>query len=262
MLENNLSILCWNVRGLNCPDRRAAVHQTIASSSCHLVCIQESKLQTVDPFIAAYLGGQRLKNFAQRLADGTKGGILLLWDETVLSVTDVQIGAYFLSATVAFRNSSDPKTFKLTTVYGPTRNNHKDAFFLELKSRLQVLNGSLMAISTKFTVLVTRTVPTSTATGLFGSATLSMLVSSRRSISKTENSLGAMNKVIQLSVSLIASFAMKIGTLNSRTTYSMPSHRCSLIAVLCCLPTILHQRGQRPSALRTIGSRCQVSKMW
>lgn len=135
MLENNLSILCWNVRGLNCPDRRAAVHQTIASSSCHLVCIQESKLQTVDPFIAAYLGGQRLKNFAQRLADGTKGGILLLWDETVLSVTDVQIGAYFLSATVAFRNSSDPKTFKLTTVYGPNRNNHKDAFFLELTSQ-------------------------------------------------------------------------------------------------------------------------------
>ena len=135
MLENNLSILCWNVRGLNCPNRRATVHETIAASSCHLVCIQDSKLQNVDPFVATYLGGQRLKNFAQRPADGTKGGILLLWDESTVSVTDVQMGVYFLSASVALKNTSDPKTFKLTTVYGPTRSNNKDAFFLELSSQ-------------------------------------------------------------------------------------------------------------------------------
>ena len=134
MLDTNLSILCWNVRGLNCPDRRATVHETIASSSCQLVCIQESKLQSVDPFLAAYLGGQRLKSFAQRPADGTKGGILLLWDDSAVTVTNVQIGVYFLSATVAINNYGDDKTFKLTTVYGPTRSINKDAFYLELTS--------------------------------------------------------------------------------------------------------------------------------
>jgi exonuclease III len=135
MLDINLSILCWNVRGLNCPNRRAAVHETIAASSCQLVCIQESKLQSIDPFIAAYLGGQRLKSYAQRPAAGTRGGILLLWDEDAVEVSNVQIGEYFLSATVAPKNTDANKIFKLTTVYGPTRSNHKDAFFQELTSQ-------------------------------------------------------------------------------------------------------------------------------
>lgn len=157
MIDNNLSILCWNVRGLNCPDRRAAVHETIAASFCHLVCIQESKLQTIDPTVATYLGGQRLKNFAQRPADGTKGGILLLWDSDAVTVTNVQTGAYFLSATVKL-NNSDEKTFKLTTVYGPTRSMHKDAFFQELISQNQLRepNGWLMETSIKYTGLETR----------------------------------------------------------------------------------------------------------
>lgn len=131
----SLAILCWNVCGLNCPDRRVTVHETIAASSCHLVCLQESKLQVIDPFTAAYLGGQRLKNFAYKPADGTKGGILLLWDEAVVDISNVQLGSYFLSAFVAINNSSDSKSFKLTTVYGPTRSIHKDAFFLEPSSQ-------------------------------------------------------------------------------------------------------------------------------
>ena len=132
MLEQNLAILCWNVRGLNCPDRQSVVHETIVASSCHLVCIQESKLQTIDSHVAAYLGGYRLKNFTHRPADGTRGGILLLWDDSVVTISSVQYGTYFLSATVALNNASDTKTFKLTTVYGPTRSIHKDDFFLEL----------------------------------------------------------------------------------------------------------------------------------
>ena len=135
MLEQNLAILCWNVRGLNCPDRQATVHETIAASSCHLVCIQESKLQTIDAHVAAYLGGHRLKNFAHRPADGTKGGILLLWDDSAVTISNIQIGAYYLSATVDVNNSPDDKSFKLTTVYGPTRYIHKEAFFLELTSQ-------------------------------------------------------------------------------------------------------------------------------
>ena len=135
MLDQNISILCWNVRGLNCPERTATVHETIATSSCHLVCLQETKLQVIDPFTAAYLGGQRLKNFAYKPAEGTKGGILLLWDEAVIEISSVQLGSYFLSAFVAIKSASDSKSFKLTTVYGPTRSIHKDAFFLELSSQ-------------------------------------------------------------------------------------------------------------------------------
>ncbi|XP_073360068.1 uncharacterized protein [Aegilops tauschii subsp. strangulata] len=63
---------------------------------------------------------------------GHPWGILLLWDENFVSVHDVSIGAFFLSATVTINSSST--SFKLTTVYGPTRSNLKDGFFQELVS--------------------------------------------------------------------------------------------------------------------------------
>lgn len=130
MLDQKLSIMNWNVRGLNCPDRRAAIHETIIATPCHLVCLQETKLEQIDPFIASFLGGHRLKNFAQRPAIGTRGSILLLWDDDFVTVQDVSFGTFFLSAKVTITSSGT--TFKLTTVYGPTRNNLKDAFFQEL----------------------------------------------------------------------------------------------------------------------------------
>jgi exonuclease III len=78
ILAQPLNILGWNVRGLNDLDRRDTVHETIASSSCQLVCLQETKLAAVTSLEAAYIGGYRLKNFAERPANGTRGGILLL----------------------------------------------------------------------------------------------------------------------------------------------------------------------------------------
>ena len=61
MNENNICILNWNVCGLNCPDRRSTVHETIDATPCNIVCLHETKLAVVDPFVASYLGGQRLK---------------------------------------------------------------------------------------------------------------------------------------------------------------------------------------------------------
>lgn len=130
ILEQNLNILSWNVGGLNCPDRRAATHETIAATPCHLVCLRETKLELVDPSIATSLGRYRLKSFSQRSALGTRWGILLLWDENFVTVHDVSFGAVFLSAKVTITSSST--SFKLTTFYGPARSNLKNTFFQEL----------------------------------------------------------------------------------------------------------------------------------
>ena len=81
--NHNLTILNWNVRGLNCPDRRTTVHETIASTPCHIVCLQESKMESVDDYTAAHIGGHRLKSFAQRPAVCTSGGGVLVRDDEV-----------------------------------------------------------------------------------------------------------------------------------------------------------------------------------
>ncbi|XP_073359879.1 uncharacterized protein [Aegilops tauschii subsp. strangulata] len=133
MLEQPINFLSWNVRGLNCPGRRTTVNATIASSSCHVVCLQETKLDNVDQFTAALVGGQRLRSFAQRPANGTRGGILLLWDDLLADVSNITFATYCLSAMVRVRGTD--VLFKITTVYGPTDHSCKDAFFAKLLSQ-------------------------------------------------------------------------------------------------------------------------------
>ena len=53
----NLAVLSWNVRGLNLPARRDTIHETVASTLCHIVRLQETKLSSMDQFTASYLGG-------------------------------------------------------------------------------------------------------------------------------------------------------------------------------------------------------------
>jgi exonuclease III len=88
-MSDTVDLLSWNVRGLNDVDRQATVNEIISASSCHIVCLQETKLDVVDQYTASFLGGFRLKSFAQRPAIGTRGGILLLWDDDTVLVTDV-----------------------------------------------------------------------------------------------------------------------------------------------------------------------------
>lgn len=143
MLEQQINFLSWNVRGLNCPDRRAAVHATIASSSCHVVCLQETKLNNVDQFTAAFLGGHRLRSFAQRPATGTRGGILLLWDDLLVEASNVTNTSYCLSAMIRVRATD--VVFKFTSVYGPTDPSCKDMFFAELLSQKPPLGVAWLA---------------------------------------------------------------------------------------------------------------------
>lgn len=82
-------MLSWNVWGLNCPTRWSTINTTIATSSCQIVCLQETKLDNVDRFTATFLGGNRLCGYAQKLADGTRGGILLLWDDSLVDLSNI-----------------------------------------------------------------------------------------------------------------------------------------------------------------------------
>ena len=116
MPDQTLSILNWNVRGLNCPNRRSTIRETITATPCHLVCLQEKKLEQVDLSMASSLGGPRLKSFVQRPAIGTRGGILLLWDEDLVEVKDISTGTFFLSATITIICTDT--SFKFTTSMG------------------------------------------------------------------------------------------------------------------------------------------------
>jgi len=119
MAASDIDTLCWNVRGLNSAKRCLAVHEMIASTSCHIACLQETKLQSLDGTLARFLGAYRLNQFTYKLAHGTKGGILVLWNDNALDLQNIQIGRYSITATLTMRYSA--ASFVLTTIYGPSR---------------------------------------------------------------------------------------------------------------------------------------------
>jgi exonuclease III len=146
MLEQPVNILGWNTRGLNDQDRRDTVHETISSSSYHIVFLQETKLQNLSLLDACHIGGNRLKGFADRPAVGTRGGILLLWDETVVALSNVLASEFCVSADVHILNSNGDGDFRITGVYGPTASDRKDDFFAELIAQKPVPEARWLAL--------------------------------------------------------------------------------------------------------------------
>lgn len=131
MTGDNISFLCWNVRGLNSTARMLTVHETLKVTTAHIVCLQETKLQTVDQALALFLGAYKFDKFIFKPAQGTRGGILVLWKDVVADLGNQEIGRYSVSADVTVRHSNT--TFRLTTLYGPSHRPEKEAFLRHLR---------------------------------------------------------------------------------------------------------------------------------
>jgi exonuclease III len=133
---SDFSILCWNVRGLNLQARRDAVHAMISTTTCHLACLQETKLSMVDRSIVTTLGGPKLNNFSFKPAEGnsgTRGGILSLWDSDLLELSNFTIGEFHISANVSLKDRH--ASFYLTVVYGPSCRGRKPDFLREMSAQ-------------------------------------------------------------------------------------------------------------------------------
>jgi exonuclease III len=107
------------------------VHETLAATSCHIACLQETKLQTVDTALASFLRAYKLDQFAYKPAAGTRGGILLLWNDSHVDINNICIGRYSLSGDVTLRHCMSH--FIITAVYGPSRRAKKVSFLSHMR---------------------------------------------------------------------------------------------------------------------------------
>jgi exonuclease III len=81
-MDEQLRILNSNVRGLNDGAKRASVRAFIERMTCSLVCLQETKLSVLTDTICSEIAGPRFDGRAVLNANGTRGGVLLLWPLT------------------------------------------------------------------------------------------------------------------------------------------------------------------------------------
>lgn len=126
VLLRTWNVLCWNVRGLNSPDKHLALSNAINSSGCDVICIQESKMQSFDASMLKMLCPKRFDSFAFIPAIGASGGIITIWCSNVFD------GTVFLSEQFAlgveFTSKQSSLHWKLVNVYGPCQGDRRHLF--------------------------------------------------------------------------------------------------------------------------------------
>lgn len=134
------SILCWNVRGLNDPAKRRCVRSTVSSFCRSVVCIQESKVDSVSRSFLRSCCGSSFDRCHFVPAIGASGGLITCWNSHVFSCNEVITGNF--SLTLSLTHLVSGKRFYLTNVYGPPTWEGKTDFCMELLSLNDVCSAN------------------------------------------------------------------------------------------------------------------------
>jgi exonuclease III len=152
-----MTILSWNVRGLNDKARRDTVCTLVDDIRPSIVCLQETKLDVISQHLmyAMVMLGIIYTEFAYLPASNTRGSILIAARETDVSISDVLVGCYSLTVRVRpppHNVSSTNCSWRLSSVYGPQEDGEKIIFLEELEairdesSRPWAVNGDFNLI--------------------------------------------------------------------------------------------------------------------
>jgi len=112
-----VKILTWNVRGLNNEASKNLVKTCLQKWKADVICLQETKVNKGVERVAFQLWPSRWMRCGFMVADGSKGGILLMWDSRVWKGSKVEEGNF--SITYKFEALQDSFCWTFTGVYAP-----------------------------------------------------------------------------------------------------------------------------------------------
>jgi hypothetical protein len=98
---------------------------------CDIVCLQETKLDTLNRRIIRSLWGNPYVDWEVLAAMGTAGGVLLLWDKRVVEKLDSFVGRFSVSC--LWQGVCDGFTWVGTGLYGPTCDAIRQDLWVELR---------------------------------------------------------------------------------------------------------------------------------
>ena len=84
----NLKLMSWNVRGANDVNKRRIVKSVVRKQKVDLVCIQETKIQSMTDGVVKSLGVGRFLDWRTLEAVGAVGGVLICWDNRSLELLE------------------------------------------------------------------------------------------------------------------------------------------------------------------------------
>lgn len=127
-----MSIHCWNVRGLGKASKRNLVNCLIQDSSCDIVCLHETKLQEFNDRLLKSLRGKKFDCWDVKDSEGSSDGLLTCWNSSLF--TCVPFYNYNFSISTYFQSLDHNVDHKwlVTNVYGPPNRQDQKHFFDEL----------------------------------------------------------------------------------------------------------------------------------
>lgn len=132
------NILIWNVRGLNRRARRDSVRDMVASTCPDVVCLQETKKESISRHMVMSTLGVDFDEFIVLPTVGTRGGILIAWKGCSCIALNTRVDTY--SASVQFQ-LDDGSAWWFTGVYGPQSDERKIQFLNELRHIRSMCTG-------------------------------------------------------------------------------------------------------------------------
>jgi exonuclease III len=122
--DPNCVVFNWNVCGLNNPARRQVVRDMVQDHRCTIICLQETKIQSViDAMVIQTVGSKFSNNHVSLPADGTRGGIFLACSQDHYAIINSTLRPHSVTATL--QSKTDNERWTITVVYGPQGDTEK-----------------------------------------------------------------------------------------------------------------------------------------
>jgi len=134
-----INLVTWNVRGLNSTSSRNLVKCSLQKWKADVYCFQETKVSKDVEGIAKQLWSCRWMRCGYIEANGSSGGILVMWDSRIWVGTMMEIGQH--SITYKFVSVQNSFTWYLTGVYAPHTRGEKLECWEEIAAMKELCEG-------------------------------------------------------------------------------------------------------------------------
>nr|TKW15366.1 hypothetical protein SEVIR_5G233400v2 [Setaria viridis] len=138
------SLAVWNTRGLNARTRRDSLREVVHDANASIVCLQETKLAVISPFLLSEMLGSNFASYSYLPSSGVSGGVLIACRSPEITCAAIETGNY--SVTVSITTGAQTQPWCLTSVYGPQPDEDKIVFLDELRSIHSRITGPWMNV--------------------------------------------------------------------------------------------------------------------
>jgi len=115
-----MKIISFNIRGLGAVEKRREIWRLVSDRKLTVLCIQETKMEVMDDFLCRSLWGSDTMAYSFKSSVGASGGILMMWDTSVMDVWMSVNIANCLMVKGMFKNNNE--VFYLANFYASCKN--------------------------------------------------------------------------------------------------------------------------------------------